>query len=241
MQEAKGELIVFVDDDNVLDKDHLKTALEISNDWSMLGAWGGQCIPDFETEPPGWTKPFWEMLAIREFNHDRWSNIPYRWEEVPVTAGGCYRKAVVEQYCRLAENDPKRSNLGQKGQLLLRSEDIDLGFTAYDLGLEVSIFTRLKLLHLMPASRLEEQYLLRLVEGIYYSNMVLCSFRSEVSTIPYWKHRIRLLMLIMPGLVSLKSWFMSLRERRFYLARKREKLLGMIELFKHQQTETIQP
>lgn len=241
IQESKSELIVFVDDDNILDKNYLETVLEISYKWSMLGAWGGQCIAEFESVPPVWTKPFLEMLAIREFNHDRWSNIPYRWEELPIGAGSCYRKAVAEEYFHLVHADPKRSKLGSTGALLLRGEDLDMGFTAYDMGLGVGIFASLKLLHIIPANRLEEQYLLKLIEGTYYSGMVLRSFRTKATTIPFWKHKIRLLMLMILGIINPKMWLMLSRKQRFYLARRRGELLGMIEIFKYQQDEKTTP
>src|SRR5205823_6255926 len=76
IREAGGELLVFVDDDNVLDHDYLEVAFATARDRPHLGAWSGQCIPSFEAEPPAWTRRYWGNLSLREFADDVWSNLP---------------------------------------------------------------------------------------------------------------------------------------------------------------------
>ena len=49
--ESAAELLVFVDDDNVLDPDYLEQGLRLAREYSFLGTWGGQCVPAFEVEP----------------------------------------------------------------------------------------------------------------------------------------------------------------------------------------------
>jgi glycosyltransferase involved in cell wall biosynthesis len=184
IKEAVGELIVIVDDDNVLDTTYLEVALHISKDWPMLGAWGGQIVPDFEETPPEWTKPYWWMIAIREFEQDKWSNLLHCYDTAPVGAGMCVRKSVANKYAELAMNDSSRSNLDPKGKQLLRSGDQDLAFTSCDLGLGTGLFVSLKLTHLIPARRLEKEYLLKLAEGISYSVTIMESLRGKVPDIP---------------------------------------------------------
>ena len=67
IREAMGGLIVFVDDDNVLAPDYLQEAVAIGSEYALLGAWGGRIQLQFETRPPEWTKPYWKLLAVREF------------------------------------------------------------------------------------------------------------------------------------------------------------------------------
>jgi glycosyltransferase involved in cell wall biosynthesis len=64
--EAKGELIVMVDDDNVLAPDYLETAVRIAAEHPMLGAFGGKCLPEFEHEPPHWLKGITSGLGLRD-------------------------------------------------------------------------------------------------------------------------------------------------------------------------------
>src|SRR5262245_61510732 len=40
IREASSDLLVFVDDDNVLNPDYLSEALRIKSEWPMLGVWG---------------------------------------------------------------------------------------------------------------------------------------------------------------------------------------------------------
>lgn len=160
--ESTSEIIIFVDDDNVLDEDYLEVALRISKDFPFLGAWGGQTLPEFEVPPPEWTKPFWGYLAIRELDRDRWSNLLHQFETTPHGAGICIRREVAEKYAANVKLDPIRSKLGRKGaidkdQILLACEDTDLAYTACDVGLGTGLFKALKLAHLIPANRLTQE------------------------------------------------------------------------------------
>jgi glycosyltransferase involved in cell wall biosynthesis len=220
IEKAVGEIIVIVDDDNVLDSDYLEVALEISKDWSILGAWGGQIRPDFEETPPDWTKPYWWMLAIRELDRDKWSNLVYCYETSPVGAGMCVRKIVAQKYVDSVCSSPKRLNLDPKGKLLLRGGDHDLAFTSCELGLGTGVFVDLKLTHLIPPRRLEEDYLLKLAEGIEYSTTVLESIRGETPTLPKLSWFKKLV-----AYYRLRK--MSPRDRRFHQAKTRGRALAI--------------
>jgi glycosyltransferase involved in cell wall biosynthesis len=209
IQEATAEILVFVDDDNVLDSDYLEVALRISKDWSTMGAWGGQTIPEFEERPPDWTKPYWGYLAIREFERDSWSNLLHQYQTIPCGAGLCVRRTVAEKYTHLVRNDPRRLNMGRKGELLLSCEDSDLAFTACDMGLGTGQFTSLKLTHLIPTSRLEEEYLMRLCEGLSYSYTILASLWGNIPLSKSWIRKL---------FEHYKAWKMNPRERRIYKA-----------------------
>src|SRR6516162_1217058 len=47
IRESGGDLLVFVDDDNVLAPDFLERAAGIAEQYPFLGAWSGQCLPKF--------------------------------------------------------------------------------------------------------------------------------------------------------------------------------------------------
>jgi hypothetical protein len=64
--EAKGELIVMVDDDNVLAPDYLETAINIAQERPELGAFGGKCLPEFEVEPEAWLASVRSGLGLRD-------------------------------------------------------------------------------------------------------------------------------------------------------------------------------
>ena len=76
IREAKAELLLTVDDDNILEPDYLEGCLKIASEFPKLGAWGGQIIGEFEVPPPAWAAPHLHNLALYEAAHDVWSNLP---------------------------------------------------------------------------------------------------------------------------------------------------------------------
>jgi glycosyltransferase involved in cell wall biosynthesis len=212
IDESVGDTLVFVDDDNVLDADFLEQALNIAKEWPRLGAWSGQTRPDFEAPPPEWTKRYWGNLVIRGLDSDRWSNLPHLPETMPCGAGLCVRRNVADQYALLHSSGKRKFVLDRTGNSLLSAGDNDLAACACDIGLGVGVFVALKLKHLISASRLEEAYLLRLVESIAYSGVIFRSFRSTNSH-PSSLSR---------GLADFaRQLLMNRRERRFFRAYKR--------------------
>lgn len=201
IRETNGELIVFVDDDNVLDPDYLEQVLSISEKWPMLGAWGGQIRGSFEVEPPDWTREYLGNLAIREFDSDRWSNLLHQLETTPFGAGLVIRRQVAEAYRQTVSSDPNRARLDRTGSNLHSFGDIDIAFTAVDIGLGMGLFTALKVTHLIPPERLSEEYFIELLEKGSYSRAILDSFRgrffsppprSLLTRIHEWGHRLRM-------------------------------------------------
>ena len=186
IREAQADVLVFVDDDNILDSDYLEVVLQISHENPQIGAWGGQIRAEFEVPPPEWAKPYLPYLAIREFSQDRWSNFPSINESTPCGAGMCVRKVVAQKYGEFVKSDPKRMGLDRKGDLLASCGDSDLALTACDIALGMGQFKNLKLIHLIPSNRLQEGYLLRLMEGMSYSCVILQSFRGNYPTKPLW-------------------------------------------------------
>ncbi|MEH2307065.1 glycosyltransferase [Nostoc sp.] len=219
IKEALGQTLVFVDDDNVLDSDYLEIALQISKDYQFIGAWGGQTRPEFEIEPPEWTKQYWEMLAIREFNRDKWSNLLY--ETTPCGAGLCIRKFVAEKYAESVCTQTERINLDRKGKQLTSGGDSDLAYTACDVGLGTGQFTALKMTHLIPAFRLQLDYLERLAEGMSYSHTILHSLRGEVPTKMSWRRKLFQYYV---------RWRLAPNHRRLYNASQRGLQIALREL-----------
>jgi glycosyltransferase involved in cell wall biosynthesis len=170
---AQGELLVFVDDDNVVDADFLETALHIGQERAFLGSWSGQCRPEFEQPPPEWTRRYWRNLVIREFGQDVWSNLPRLPDTMPCGAGLCVRRAVAERYLFLHESGKRSFQFDRRGSSLLSGGDNDLAACACDIGLGVGLVSSLRLTHLIPQMRLTESYLTQLLEGIAFTSTIL--------------------------------------------------------------------
>jgi len=189
IRESTGELLVFVDDDNVLDVDFLEIALHTMKERPFLGSWSGQCRPAFEEPPPEWTRRYWGNLVIREFDHDAWSNLPRLPESMPCGAGLCVKRHVAQHYLDLHESGKRSFQFDRNGKSLLSGGDNDLAACACDVGLGVGLIASLKLTHLISPERLTEEYLVRLSEGIFFSAVVLDYFRSPVEELASYKVR----------------------------------------------------
>jgi glycosyltransferase involved in cell wall biosynthesis len=189
IRESRGELLVFVDDDNVLDTDFLEVALHTMDDKPFLGSWSGQCRPAFEQPPPEWTRRYWGNLVIREFDQDVWSNLPRLPSTMPCGAGLCVRRAVAHHYLNLHDSGKRSFRFDRSGKSLLSGGDNDLAACACDVGLGVGLIASLKLTHLISPERLTEDYLTRLAEGIFFSAVVLGHFRSSPSELAAYQVR----------------------------------------------------
>ncbi len=194
IEHCAADVLVWVDDDNLLAPDYLETAAALARDWPMLGVWGcGNFIPEWESPPPEAFAPYLKYLAIHRAPGDRWSNQPYDYAAIPAGAGLCCRRTVAHAYARTLREDRRRALLGRNGQTLGACEDIDLALHAIDIGLGTGVFTRLTLTHLMPESRTQEAYLLRLAEGHAASMTLLLALRSPGWSPPRrdWLARVR--------------------------------------------------
>jgi glycosyltransferase involved in cell wall biosynthesis len=211
IRESSGEILVFVDDDNVLDEDYLQQVMRIAEEWPILGAFSGQVRASFESTPAEWTRPYWRRLAINEFDRDSWSNVPCLDQTTPNGAGLCVRRRVAAEYLAYHFNGKRKIVLDRMGASLLSAGDLDLAATACDLGLGNGLFTALKLTHLISKERTSEEYLLGLLEAQAVSTRLLESFRANGHAPA--KKRLKTVVAD-----QLRPLFMSQRDRRFFRA-----------------------
>jgi hypothetical protein len=214
IHESRGELLIFVDDDNVLSRRYVHAALAVAHLHPEIGAFGGQIAPRFEIDPPAWTEKYWPHLAIRSFDCDRWSNVHDDYAALPCGAGMCVRPRVARRWAEVMQSDPARAALGRSGQRLLSGEDSDLAWTACDMGLGVGVFTALQMTHLIPARRLAESYLSALVEGTSYSNLRLLSTRGPLPPLHLTRQWLSLVKSLVGGGRSFRLALAAYRGRR---------------------------
>lgn len=199
IQKAQGELLVFVDDDNLLDKNYLANAVKIYHECPFLGAFGASIEAEFEVDPPLSIRPYLEALAIRPTLRDHWSNARKWSEATPFGAGICVRREVAELYSERVRKDSLRFALGRTGTSLSAGEDTDMGWTSILLNKGTGCFARLRLCHLIPKDRLTEAYIERLQMGSAYAEKILeqgdaCILQNQKgkvwNTVSYWAHYI---------------------------------------------------
>ena len=124
IKEARGESLVFLDDDNILASDYLAEASQIAERCSWIGVWGGNINAEFEITPPEWINPFLCYLAVRSVNKEIWSN-QINYKCIPYGAGFCVRKVVAREYAHIVEQDEFRMKLDRQGDILNSGGDSD--------------------------------------------------------------------------------------------------------------------
>jgi glycosyltransferase involved in cell wall biosynthesis len=175
--ESIGRLLIFVDDDNVLDADYLCVAAELAKTFPQIGAFGGSIRAEFEVPPPSWIDSYIEGFAVCELDRDYWSNFGGWSLASPYGAGLCARREVASDYSAKVKNSPLRRMLDRTGTGMGAGGDSDLAWCATDAGLGTGRFYRLKMTHLIPKNRLTEDYVTRLNEGFAGSSVVMDAIR----------------------------------------------------------------
>jgi glycosyltransferase involved in cell wall biosynthesis len=168
IRETSGNLIVFVDDDNVLRPDYLDHAEAIEQEWPLIGVFGGGTTPEFESPPPDWLGPFHSLLALVPCDADAWTN-QRDYRAFPIGAGMCIRRTFAERYAAEVDGNAGRAALGRKGASLISGEDTDIVLTTLRAGGGTARFKRLGLTHLIPLERLDPHYMRRLAYASGYS------------------------------------------------------------------------
>lgn len=172
IREARGEIIIFVDDDNVLDRQFLNMATKRMQQHPNVGICGGKVVARFESEPPEWIEEFLPLLACQDFGrHPRFSgpfdgNYP---EFSPVGAGMVIRAELARHW----NKSPSAQITDRSGDTLTSGGDNDLVLSVLKSGFEVGWFPELRVEHLIPAQRTTPEYLARLNFGIQKSWMQL--------------------------------------------------------------------
>ncbi len=168
--EAQGELLVFVDDDNVLSPAYLANVVAAFARHPRLVAAGGPVRPVWETPPPAWAAPFHGLLALRDLGPaEKFAtgapDAPWP-DFAPVGAGLAIRRDAARAYAAAIAGDRRRRRLDRAGSNLASGGDNDLVFTALHAGGDVAYLPELSLTHLIPAARLKAAYLASLNRGI---------------------------------------------------------------------------
>lgn len=161
---ARGELILFVDDDNILDPGYVEGVIESFAD-EKLGLLGGAIYPEYEAPPPAWFMDFENLIAIRRYPQSlRAQTTDFRHSDFfPVGAGFAIRTPLARAYVEDCNKDIRIE--GRKGAALSSGEDIDLALYVLSQGHSLLATGSLRLLHVIPAARVNEDYIRRLARA----------------------------------------------------------------------------
>ncbi|MBD2579631.1 hormogonium polysaccharide biosynthesis glycosyltransferase HpsE [Oscillatoria sp. FACHB-1406] len=157
---ARGELLGFLDDDNLPAPDWVARAYEFARSHPNAGAFGGQVHAAIEGEMPAYFPKIAVFLAIVERGSQAFIYQPQK-RILPPAAG-----IVIRKQAWLA-TVPERSLLkGRIGSSMLASEDLEFLSYLQLGGWEIWYNPQMHIDHQIPPHRLERAYLLSLVRGI---------------------------------------------------------------------------
>jgi hypothetical protein len=167
LAEAAGEILVFVDDDNLLDLAYLRLAARAMSADRTLGAAGGKSIARYEAAPPPWFGELGIDLACRDLGeiaqYASWKGVEGAQRTYPsfspIGAGLVIRHSVFAAYASGVEHNAGRLGLGRRGADLASGEDNDIVMTVLETGWRVAYLPQLRLEHVIPANRLTRDYL----------------------------------------------------------------------------------
>ena len=190
IEAAASDLIVFVDDDNLLNKKYLAEAVTIKKEYPFLGVWGsGSVRGEFEVDP---AEEIRSWLPVRVEKGSRWSNLAGTTlfgfshdDAIPFGCGMCVRKDVALAYRKFCERGDIQIT-DRKGGALSGCGDTEICFVCCAEGLGVGVFPLLELTHLIPQRRVSEDYIVRFAEATGLSNMLLLyKWRGVVPQSPF--------------------------------------------------------
>lgn len=180
VRNTQGDLIVFVDDDNLLSTNYLSRVSDIFMD-SRIGVISGAIAPEYEQSPAAWFKSFETMLAVRRppTEGTYLTNIPLVNDYFPIGAGMAVRREIIVAYYQSIA-DGSSYIPGRVGTQLSSAEDTDLDFFAISEGYLIGTAGCLKSRHVIPAERTTSEYLCRLA---------VSSLRSAAEVNDKWADR----------------------------------------------------
>lgn len=206
IREAQGDIIVYIDDDALVDTDHLRTYADWFAAHPDTMACGGPVEPLYETQEPEWFTPYTKALLTA------WCNYGSKPREYPK---GCYpsggnaafRKKVFEQVGLF------NTALGRKGNSLMASEEKDIFDKMHALGMQIKYLPGPVLHHIIPQAKLEQDYFDRLTLqiGISERQRTLTISKGKyvkrlISECIKWSGTIVLLFLYTISFHPMKGW-----------------------------------
>jgi glycosyltransferase involved in cell wall biosynthesis len=159
IKESTGDILVYVDDDALVNNEYLRTYYDFFNRHPDIDAAGGPIIPKYETEEPSWMSHFTRSLITGyKYLGDKAKEFPKN--DYPGGGNAAYRSSVFEKVGLY------NVDLGRKGDSLVGAEEKDIFDKMVSLGMRLYYLPNAILYHLIPEKKLSKDYFDRLTYSI---------------------------------------------------------------------------
>jgi glycosyltransferase involved in cell wall biosynthesis len=188
--EAKGELVGFLDDDNIPEPDWVAAAYAFAREHPKAGAYGSRIRGEFEVTPPENFHRLTPFLAITERGSQPRCYEPQQ-RVLPPSAGLVVRKLA------WLESVPSQLVLsGRTPGSMLTGEDLEMLAHIQAKGWEIWYNPTMQITHKIPHWRLKREYLIPFFRGIGLSRHVTRMLRVKpwqrpIATLAYMANDVR--------------------------------------------------
>lgn len=159
IKEAKGDFLVYIDDDALVDSWYLRTVYDYLTAHPEISAVGGPIIPLYETFEPKWMTRFTkELLCGYLYFGNKERTFPGK--RYPGGGNAAYRADVFRQVGLF------NTALGRKGNSLMGAEEKDIFDKMTAQGMRFTYLPKMILHHIIPQKKLEADYFNRLTYQI---------------------------------------------------------------------------
>ena len=192
--EAKGNVVVYVDDDATVNAEYLTTYYRFFATNENAYAAGGPILPVYETEEPKWFSHYTRQLVTGRLY---FGNEAKEFSKGTFPGGGnaAYRKSVFD---KVGLFNPE---LGRKGNSLIGAEEKDLFDKMVDNAIKFYYLPNAILYHIIPPTKLTRDYFQRLTYSIGKSE------RIRTLSISKKKYYSRLFSEAVKWVATLVLWF----------------------------------
>ena len=194
IKEARGEIIVYIDDDALVDPWYLLTIVEYMSSNKNCMACGGPIYPLYETQEPDWMTR-WTKELLTAYMYFGNKECVYPGERYPGGGNAAYRALVFKEIGLF------NTDLGRKGNNLMGSEEKDIFDKMRSRGWKPIYLPKMILHHIIPQTKLEKDYFDRLTVQIGKSE------RQRTLAISKSKYIVRLFKECIKWGGTLTLWF----------------------------------
>jgi len=159
VNEANGEFIAFIDDDETVNSDYLQNLDDFFQNYTDAELCAGPVVPVFETSQPQWLSPFSMRLITGAYNKGQKIKIVGP-KDYPGTGHATFKRDLFLKYGEF------KTNLGRSGNSLMGGEDKDFFLRLIENKVKCYYLPSAIIYHHIPDSKLTEDFFNRLTYAI---------------------------------------------------------------------------